>query len=445
MRQMAFSLMDYQEDFVFDLEHQEQGFTGGFRTGKSVAAVHKAVYLSAIHAGKAGALLSPTYGMTKRNLLPIFRSVRDAYSVPIDGLSSANPSHISVKWGNKVSTIHLDISAENHDRLNGVSLAWAGLDEADKCINPEVAETAWMQMGSRLSDSADGEVGIRFATSTPEGFGFMYNTFVDHPLDLTEEEIENRSRHIKLYTASMLDNYMLPESYVEQQLRSLPKHLHEPYILGKFTNINKNVVYVEYDRDLNNTTLTLRDMLPNEVLHIGVDFNNNGMSAVGFIIRSGEAHVIYECIGSTNTPALIKKLKADLPNIKVVLYPDPACVQQKSNSDSTDLSLLRNAGLPMQLMQSHPLVQDRVNSVNARFNNIKDERRLYVNRMTCPLLVKALLQQIYDLSGVPKKKEKLIGTLHMQVDGPLDALGYGIFTLWPLQSQRANKIMIRGF
>jgi hypothetical protein len=186
-------------------------------------------------------------------------------------------------------------------------------------------------------------------------------------------------------------------------------------------------------------------MLPNEVLHIGVDFNNNGMSAVGFIIREGSAHVIYECIGSTNTPALIKKLKADLPNVKFVIYPDPACVQQKSNSDNTDLSLLRNAGFPLQIMQSHPLIQDRVNSVNARFNNIKDEKRLFVNVVTCPLLVKALLQQTYDLTGVPKKKEKLVGTLHMQVDGPLDALGYVVFTLWPLLSQRANKIMIRGF
>ena len=96
-------------------------------------------------------------------------------------------------------------------------------------------------------------------------------------------------------------------------------------------------------------------------------------------------------------------------------------------------------------MNIHPEVQDRVNSVNARFNNIYDERRLFVNKQTCPLLVKALLQQVYDSSGVPQKKEKLSGTVATQVDGPLDALGYGVFTLWPLQNARAKKITIQGF
>ena len=434
MKAINFELMPYQEDFVFDTSYSEYGFTGGFRTGKSVAAVHKAIFLSALHGGKAGALLSPTYGMSKRNLLPIFRKVREQYNLNITGLSSANPSALEVKWGNKTSTIYLDISAENHDRLNGVSLAWAGLDEADKCNTPEVAELAWMQMGSRLSDPISGEIGIRFATSTPEGFGFMYSTFA-----------EDIQPHKKLRTVSMLENYMLPESYVESQLRSLPKHLHKPYILGEFTNINKNVVYVEYDRDLSDTNLKLSDMKEGEVLHVGIDFNNNGMSAVGFIIRDGKAYVIYENIGAMNTKAMCTKMQLDLADKKFVCYPDPACIQQKSSSDNTDLVILRQFGFKIQLMNIHPEVQDRVNSVNARFNNIKEERRLFVNKQTCPLLTKALLQQVYDSSGMPQKKQKLAGTTATQVDGPLDALGYSVFTLWPLKNQRAKNITITGF
>lgn len=445
MRAIEFELMEYQEDFVFDTEHSEQGFTGGFRTGKSVGAVHKSIFLSCLHRGKDGALLSPTYGMTKRNLLPIFRKLKDQYRLSIEGLNVRNPSQLQIKWGDKISTIHLDISAENHDRLNGVSLAWAGLDEADKCINPEIAELAWMQMGSRLSDPVIGEKGIRFATSTPEGFGFMYNTFVETPPDFTEEEKAARLREVRLYTASMLENYMLPKSYVEQQLRSLPKHLHRPYILGEFTNINKNVVYCEYDRDLSNTALTLADMKETEVLHVGIDFNNNGMSAVGFIIREDIAYIIYECIGSLNTKALAAKMTKDLAGKKFVTYPDPACVQNKSSADNTDLVILRQHNFKIQLMNSHPEVQDRVNSVNARFNNIKEERRLFVNRTTCPLITKALLQQVYDSSGVPQKKTKLAGTVATQVDGPVDALGYAVYTLWPLRNQRAKKITITGF
>jgi hypothetical protein len=166
---------------------------------------------------------------------------------------------------------------------------------------------------------------------------------------------------------------------------------------------------------------------------------------VGFNRRKGIAHCIYENIGAMNTSALAKKMKADLEGIKFVCYPDPACIQNKSSSDNTDLVILRQYGFKIQLMKSHPEVQDRVNSVNARFNNIKDERRLLVNKATCPLTVKALLQQVYDTAGVPQKRIKLAGTSHTQVDGPLDALGYAVFTLYPLQNQRANKITIQGF
>lgn len=440
MKTIEYSLLDHQRDFVFDLDHEDQGFCGGYGAGKSMAACMKSIFLSAIHPGKEGALLSPTYGMTKRNLIPLFRAIRDKYDLKIAGLDITNPAVIHIKWGNKWSKIHLEISAQNHDRLNGLNLAWAGFDEADKCRTAEIAETAWMQMGARLRDTNPNAKGIRFATSTPEGFGFMYNTFV-----------ENKSDSKILYRASMLDNYLLPKNYIQQQLQSLPKHLHKPYILGEFANIHSNIVYCEFDRVLNHTNLTLKDMLDNEVLHIGVDMNNNGMSAVGFIRRGEYGYAVYECIGSLNTKSLCQKLKADLidnpimKNKKVIIYPDPAATQNKSNSDQTDLAIIRSFNFNVKIMSSHPEIQDRVNSVNARFNNINDERRFFINTQTCPLTTKAFLQQTYNSDGVPTKKERLAGTTHTYVDGPLDAIGYGIYTHWPLRNQRAKKIEIRGF
>ena len=216
-------------------------------------------------------------------------------------------------------------------------------------------------------------------------------------------------------------------------------------ILGEFANIESNIVYCEYDRDLNNTNLTLRDVKPDELITIGVDFNNNGMSAVGYIVREGKAHVIYENIGSLNTKTLVQNLNRDLVGKKFILVPDPACTQNRSNSESTDLAILRNANFRIKLMQSHPEVRDRVNSVNARFQNFKGERNLLINRNSCPLTSTALLQQIYNSAGEPTKKVKLMGTAYTHVDGPLDALGYAVFINWPLVSQSAKKITIVGF
>lgn len=433
---LDFELMEYQEDFVFDLTHSEQGFKGGFRAGKSESAVHKAIYLSMIHAGKKGALLSPTYGMTVRNLIPIFKRLNQKYNLKIKGLKGQHPSILYITWGNQVSEIHLDISAENHDRLNGITLAWCGLDEADKCNSVSVANAAWIQMGSRLSDPVPGELGIRFATSTPEGFGFMYHTFAE---DLHEDKI--------LYTASMFDNYMLPPSYIEMQQRTLPKHLFKPYCLGEFTNIDKNVVYEDYNRELNHHNLTMHDVRPNEVIHMGMDFNNNGMSAVGFVIRDNNQYVVYENIGATNTKVLAQKLKNDpqLQNKKVIVYPDPAGQQNTANSDSSNILIIKQHGLACQYMSAAPFIIDRVNSVNGRFCNIKGERRLFINYKTCPLTAKAFLQQVYNSAGEPKKRDLLMGTSHTHIDGPIDALGYPTFMLYPIYSQRSNKMTILGF
>lgn len=440
MKNLNFSLMPTQAQFVFDLEHGEQGMTGGFRAGKSWCACHKAIFMSAIHRGKKGALLSPTYGMTRRNLIPIMKVLDQQYSLNIRGLGVKSPDVLEINWGGKISQIHLDITAENHDRLNGITLAWGGYDEIDKTSSMETAMDAWNQLGTRLSDPMPGYRGIQFGDSTPEGFGAMYHIF---------EETKDEDKI--LYRMSMLDNYMLAPSYIEAQKRKIPAHLFKSYILGEFANVYKNIVYVGFDRELNNSTLTLADLKPGEILHVGVDFNSNGMSAVGFIIRkevmpnSGieeqVGHFVYENIGATNTPDLARKLKHDLldKGVNVLIYPDPSCIAEKSNSPNTDFTILRQFNFKILKMNIAPEVMDRVNSVNARFHNYKGDRRLKVNTKACPLFTKALSLQVFDLNGEPKKKEKLPGTAHTQIDGPIDAGGYPVFSKWPLLTNNSTR------
>lgn len=449
MKNLNFTLLDEQTRFCFDTEHGEQGMTGGFRAGKSWVGVHKAIFLSALHRGKKGALLSPTYGMTKRNLIPIFKKVNEQYKLGIQGLHVKNPDVLRINWGGKISEIHLDISAEFYDRLNGVTLAWSGLDEADKCSSMETAENCWFQMASRLSDPAPGERGIQFATSTPEGFGFMYHTF-DPSLP---ENINNTDK--KLYRMSMLDNYMLDPTYIAAQRRKIPAYLFKSYILGEFANVYSNLVYKSYDRSLNDTQLTLQDIKDDEILHVGMDFNANGMSAVGFLVRIEEingvkenvAHFVYESIGSTNTPALIKIIKKDLvdKNIKFVVYPDPSCIQDRSETPDTNFILLKRAQFRIMKMNIAPDIIDRVNSVNARFCNELDVRRCKVNLRKCPLLSKALSLQIFTPDGLPKKKDKLPGTTHTHIDGPLDAGGYALYSKWPLLTTNSRRPVLQGF
>ena len=95
-------------------------------------------------------------------------------------------------------------------------------------------------------------------------------------------------------------------------------------------------------------------------------------------------------------------------------------------------------------MTAAPFITDRVNSVNAKFCNTQDERTLFISHKDCPLTNKAFLTQTYK-NGAPVKNDLLIGTTSTFVDGPIDAVGYLIYTHWPLMSQNARKMTILGF
>ena len=413
MRNLEFELMPYQVDFVFDLDHTDQGFKGGFRAGKSEASVHKAIYLSAIFAGKAGALLSPTYGMTKRNIIPIFRKLQRKYGLNISGLDKANPESIYVKWGTKVSEIYLNITAENHERLNGVELAWCGLDEADKCLNHEMAETAWIQMGTRLSGA---DKGIRFATSTPEGFGFMYNVFA---LDQNDDKV--------LYTASMLDNYMLPPNYIENQLKQIPKHLQKAYIEGEFANIFTSTVYCEFDRFLNVSDKTISDISKYEAIHWGIDFNVDNMASVAHGVFDGLPHAVAELTKLRNTPAMIEEIKKRSEGRPIFVYPDASGKHRNAAGLETSMVQLRQAGFRVIVNAANPRVGDRINCMNAMFHNAYGARRYKVNTRACPEYTNSLERQGW-VNGEPDKSNAVN-------DHVLDAAGYFICKAYPIASR----------
>jgi hypothetical protein len=428
-KQINLSLMPYQQPFVYDVTTPIIGFNGGMGMGKSVASVNHAFVLSAIHAGKEGALLSPTFGMTQRNLVPLFRKLAEQTGVEIHGLKSKKPDVLEIKWGNKTSTIHLSVSAENHDRFNGMNLAWAGLDEADKC-KPEEVVLAVEQMEFRVRDAVNPYPAQIFITSTPEGQAFMYDYFV-----LNDNEFK------KLYRAKTADNYMLSPSYLTRLRKAIPKHKQEAYFNGEFVSLTDGSVYRCYDSMHNKTDLTINDMTDGDALWASFDLNYGGMSCVVFLVRQvGKKKMVYvvkEYMGILDTKVLLDKLKAELPIDKLWITCDPACTQA--------LPIIKDSGLKQRIMTSSPPIEWRVTAVNNKFSNPLDEKpELFVNPRTCPVINKCLLMQQY-INGEPDKKTK-IPEAKTDVSGPVDALGYGMYLLFPYNPPgNSRPIKLRGF
>lgn len=411
--EVNFDLLPHQRDFVLDFETPLIGFVGGFRSGKSEAACRKAILLSAIHPGKRGVLLSPTHGMTQRNLVPILKKLLIQSPIKCYGLDQRHPEAIELRFGKHTSEIWL-MSAENHDRVNGMSLAWGGFDETDKCSNTTVALDAWHQLISRLSDAGD-KVAQAFATSTPEGFAFMYKFFVENP----PEGVAT-----KLYRARTQDNFLLPPTYVDNLRAIFPANKIEAYLNGEFVNLYSHTVYPNFDRTLNHTDLTLKDF-PKSVLHIGLDFNIGKMAAVVHVIdQDGNPLALDEIFGVLNTDAMIDAILTRYKGRQVIAYPDASAKDIRSTSASvSDLAKLSNIGIKLDYPNRNPLVKDRVASVNAMLHNGVGQRRYRVNTRQCPNYTRCLEQQAYR-NGEPDKTADL--------DHLPDAGGYFIHRKWPI-------------
>lgn len=413
-------IMPHQVPFVTDITHKYIGFTGGFRAGKSRAAVWKAVYLAGLHRGKEAVLMSPTYGMTKRNLLPIIRDV-----MPMTGLeynrkeihTNKAPDALQIKFGPYTSTIHLGLSAEHFDRLNGMSLAWGGLDEADKCNSMDQAWEAYSQLMTRLSDPYPGMQTQAFATSTPEGYGFMYKRFVTEPLS-----------NMKLYRCSMRENFLLPPGYIDDQLEQIPASKHKAYIDGEFCNIFNSTVYPEFDRKLNHTDLTLADIPEHAPLHIGMDFNIDNMAAVLHGVTQQGPVAVLELVGLRDVPAMILAIKKVAGRRKVYVYPDASGKNRQVTGMDTAHALLRQAGFELKVNPANPSVGDRINCMNAMFLNAAGNRRYKVNTRLCPTYTDGLEQQAW-VNGEPDKSKSF------NKDHAIDAGGYFITFTYPLQGR----------
>ncbi|MFD2271397.1 hypothetical protein ACFS07_10355 [Undibacterium arcticum] len=62
----------------------------------------------------------------------------------------------------------------------------------------------------------------------------------------------------------------MPDDYIESLREDYPPQLIEAYLNGEFVNLTSGAVYPDFSRELNHSPTIL---LPNEALHVGLDFN----------------------------------------------------------------------------------------------------------------------------------------------------------------------------
>lgn len=348
--------------------------------------------------------VSPTYRMSKEIMWKqLKKKVKE-----LRWVKYINETELTVVLINNCQ-ISLKGADKSADNLRGVGLNFLVLDEF-----ADIPEEAWSEvLRPTISDKhVNGEV---LFVGTPKGMG---NWSFEMYQKGKSEDPEWAS-----WKFTTIEGGQVEEHEIEQAKKDLDERSFRQEYLASFETYN-GVVYYNFDREQNVKPCKYD---PQAIIHVGLDFNIDPMSACLFHLKNGVAEFFDEIvIYSSNTDEFVDELLSRYPKNKIIVYPDPASRQRKTSAGGrTDLTILQNAGLNVKCRNTHALVRDRINSVNSRLKNFDGKRNIFINP-SCKNLINSLTKQMYkEGTNQPEKS----GYDHMS-----DALGYGIEYIFPITS-----------
>jgi hypothetical protein len=321
------------------------------------------------------------------------------------------------KWVKNINHSDLTITLKNNSQItlrgsdNEQSLRGVGLNFL--CIDEfaDVSQEAWYEvLRPTLSDTK----GHALFCGSPRGFG-------NWSYELFKQGETNKDWASFKYTT--IEGGNVDKDEVEQAKQDLDIRTFQQEYEATFVNYS-GMIYYNFNRQNN---IIEKYQKETAILHIGLDFNVDPMSAVVCIIVNEKIIVVDEIqIYSSNTQEMCDEIKNRYKNKQIVVYPDPSARQRKTSAGGfTDLSILKNAGFDVKCKNTAPLIRDRINAVNAKLKNVNGKNSLFIVK-SCKNVIKSIERQIYkEGTHVPDKDS---GYDHMN-----DALGYLIEFNFPLR------------
>lgn len=345
--------------------------------------------------------VAPTYKAAKEIAWDMLLS-----QIPATYIVKKNESALTIVLLNG-STISLK-GAEKPDNLRGRSLDFVVLDEF-----ADMRKEAWFEV---IRPSLSDRVGSAVFIGTPKGRNHFYDLYgkgVDGD--------DGWSAH--QYTT--IEGGNVPPEEIQSAKSDLDDRTFQQEYEAQFVNYS-GIIYYSFKREES----VIRHDGDRSVIHVGMDFNLDPMSAVLMTRKGDTLHVFDEIVMfGSNTDEMVAEIRTRYGNGTIVIYPDPASRQRKTSAGGrTDLSILQNAGFEVRVRSSHAAVRDRINSVNSRLLSKDGHRRLFVDPK-CKKVIESLERHTYKEGTSQPEKD---GFDHMN-----DALGYAVEYLFPIR--KANK------
>lgn len=420
--------LNVPQDNFLQLPHKFRAFVAGFGSGKTWVGCAGICEHAWNHPRVPAGYFAPSYPMVRDIFYPTIEEV--AHDWGLRAAVRTGNHEVDLYCGAQYRSTVLCRSMDKPHTIVGFKIGHALVDELD-VLKLEQARTAWRKIIARMRHQGDGLKNGVDVTTTPEGFNFVYQTWVKE----TREDEEKAKLYGMVQASTYQNGKNLRDGYIQSLRSSYPPQLISAYLRGQFVNMRSGAVYPDFSRNKNHTDA---QMQPGEPLHVGMDFNVLKMAAVIMVIRDGRPIAVGEIKDGRDTPYMAELLKSRYAAGRTItVYPDPAGGSRSSKSASeSDIAILRAAGFQVRHHPAHPAVKDRVNAVNAQILNSLGERRLLVNTHLCPVLTECLEQQAYDANGEP---DKTSGHDHHN-----DALGYPVEYLWPVKARNVTRLTLAG-
>tara|TARA_B100001093_G_scaffold278884_1_gene266559 strand:- start:863 stop:2080 length:1218 start_codon:yes stop_codon:yes gene_type:complete len=371
----------------------------GRRFGKTYLAINELAKFAS-QPNKKVWYVAPSYRQAKA----ICWSVLKEKMINHKWVKNINHSDLTLTLKNN-STITLR-GSDNEQSLRGVGLDFLCIDEF-----ADVNKDAWYEvLRPTLSDTK----GHALFCGSPRGFGnWSYELF-------KQGETNNDWSSFKYTT---LEGEQVSQDEIEQAKQDLDLRTFQQEYEATFVNYS-GMIYYNFSRDKN---IVEKYNKNSGILHIGLDFNVDPMSAVVCVIENDRIFVVDEIqIYSSNTNEMCDEIRTRYKSKQIVVYPDPSARQRKTSAGGiTDLAILKNFGFDVKCKNTAPLVRDRINAVNSKLKNVNGKNNLFIVK-SCKNAIKSIERQIYkEGTHIPDKDS---GYDHMN-----DALGYLVEYNFPLK------------
>lgn len=393
----------------------------GRQFGKSTLMVEEALKMALEREGAQCYLISPTFNMGVKAFWD--KLINRANDLQWD--YTTNKHALSLYLKSKGSLIQI-ASAEKPDRIRGVTLDFAGIDEFR-----EMKENLWHEI---VKPALGVRKGRALFCSTPNGHDQVYRLWV-----IGQDKTQS------LYKSWLFKSIDSP-FWSEEELADAKKFSDDKSYRQEYEasfEQAEGLVYSAYDRSYNVRPLEIDYNLP---LLISFDFNISPMttsicqSVKGNRERNEQEKVlnVIHTINRDNSNTLkqCQELKTYLEEInytgELYFYGDSKGSDRKTSSDNTDWEIIRQQ-FPYsysRVPRLNPSVSDRINLVNMKLRNADGEIGLFINTKNCDGLIRDFEEMLRKSNGdIDKKKDSSL--THNS-----DNIGYLVHYEFPLPANR---------